>query len=140
MRQVSGAKNMGSDQEDSVPELVVRASHQMSELVREEMRLARAEMVGKVKRVGAGSGMLGGAGLAAILAAQALVAGAIAALTLLLPLWASALVVAGLLAATAGVLAAAGKRRVTHGLPPVPEEALESLKADISVIKERTTR
>ncbi|MDQ0306202.1 hypothetical protein J2S46_000758 [Kitasatospora herbaricolor] len=46
----------------------------------------------------------------------------------------------GLVAATAGVLAAAGKRRVTQGLPPVPGEAVESLKADISVIKERTSR
>lgn len=47
---------------------------------------------------------------------------------------------AGVLAATAYVLATAGGRRITRALPPVPEEALEGLEADISEIKERTTR
>lgn len=73
--------------DDSVGALVARASQQMSELVREEMQLARAEMTQKGKRYGVGGGLFGGAGLLGLLAAQALVCAVIAALALVLPVW-----------------------------------------------------
>ncbi|MDA5284040.1 MULTISPECIES: phage holin family protein [unclassified Streptomyces] len=124
----------------SVSELVSRASQQVSELVREEMRLARAEMTQKGKRFGTGGGLFGGAGLLGILAAQALVAAGIAALALVLPWWLSALILAVVLAATAAVLAMAGKKQIARAVPPAPEQTIDSVKADVAAIREKAHR
>ncbi|MFI6415339.1 phage holin family protein [Streptomyces sp. NPDC050585] len=126
--------------EDSVGELVSRASQQISELVREEMQLARAEMAQKGKRFGVGGGLFGGAGLVGVLAAQALVGAVIAALALLLPLWASALIIAALLAAVAAGMAAAGKKQIAKAGTPAPEQTIDSVKADVAEIKEAAHR
>ncbi|MGR4880807.1 phage holin family protein [Streptomyces sp. LARHCF249] len=126
--------------QDSVGDLVSRASQQISELVREEMQLARAEMTQKGKRFGLGGGLFGGAGLIGILAAQALVAAAIAALALLLPVWASALIIAVLLAVIAAVTAAVAKKKIAAVGTPAPEQAIDSVKADVAEIKEKAHR
>ncbi|MET7370832.1 phage holin family protein [Streptomyces sp. NPDC005566] len=126
--------------EDSVGDLVSQASQQISELVREEMQLARAEMAQKGKRFGVGGGLFGGAGLVGILAAQALVGAVIAALALLLPVWASALIIAALLAAVAAGMATAGKKQITKAGSPTPEQTIDSVKADVAEIKEAAHR
>ncbi|MEV8535511.1 phage holin family protein [Streptomyces sp. NPDC051211] len=126
--------------DESVGDLVSRASQQISELVREEMQLARVEMTQKGKRFGMGGGLFGGAGLVGILAAQALVAAVIAALALLLPVWASALIIAALLAVVAAVMAAAGKKQIAKAGTPAPEQAIDSVKADVAEIKEKAHR
>ncbi|RST08732.1 phage holin family protein [Streptomyces sp. WAC07149] len=132
---------MGSNGDDApVGELVRRASQQISELVREEMRLARAEMTRKGKRYGLGGGLFGGAGLVGVLAAQALVAATIAALALVMPLWASALIIGTVLAAVAALLGMAGKRQVARAGSPAPEQTIDSVKADLAEIKERAHR
>lgn len=125
---------------ESVGVLVSRASEQVSELVRDEMRLARTELGQKGKRFGAGGGLLGGAALVGVLVAQAAVAAGIAALSLVLPVWAAALIVAVVLAAIAAVLAAAGKKQIARAVPPVPEQTVDSVKADVAEIKERAHR
>ncbi|GLX27324.1 hypothetical protein Slala02_31440 [Streptomyces lavendulae subsp. lavendulae] len=130
---------MGSNGDDApVGELVRRASQQISELVREEMRLARAEMTRKGKRYGLGGGLFGGAGLVGVLAA--LVAATIAALALVMPLWASALIIGTVLAAVAALLGMAGKRQVARAGSPAPEQTIDSVKADLAEIKERAHR
>lgn len=126
--------------EDSIGALVTQASQQLSQLVRDEMRLARAEMVRKGKRFGIGGGLFGGAGMVAFLALQALVAAGIAALALVLPVWASALIVCGALAVIAAALALAGRKQVSGAVPPVPERAIEGIKADAAEIKEKAHR
>ncbi|MFE5908947.1 phage holin family protein [Streptomyces wedmorensis] len=126
--------------EEPVGDLVSRASRQISELVREEIRLAQAEMTRKGRRLGVGGGLFGGAGLVGFLAAQALVGGLIAALALLLPVWASALVIAALLAAVAAVTAVAGKKQIARAGAPVPEQTIDSVKADMAEIKEAAHR
>jgi len=123
-----------------VGELVERATRQMSELVRQEMQLARAEMTEKGKRAGIGGGMFGGAALIAVLALQALVAAAIAAVTLELPLWASCLIIAGGLGALAGLLALLGRKQFGRAVPPMPQEAMDGVRTDIEEIKERAHR
>ncbi|MFD8411041.1 phage holin family protein [Streptomyces sp. NPDC059650] len=130
----------GHETDEPVGVLVARASQQISELVREEMLLARAEMTQKGKRYGLGGGLFGGAGLVGILAAQAMVAASIAALALVLPLWAAALIVGAVLAVVATVLATAGKKQVTQAGSPLPEQTIDNVKADVAEIKERTHR
>lgn len=123
--------------DQSVGALVSQASEQLSELVRQELRLARAEMAQKAKKAAIGGGMFGGAGLTALFAVQALTVAAIAGLWLVLPVWAAALVVAGALLLITGILALAGRSEVGRALPPTPQAAIESTKADIETITER---
>ncbi|WP_326600193.1 phage holin family protein [Streptomyces sp. NBC_01803] len=126
--------------EDSVGALVSRASQQISRLVRDELRLAQGEMADKGKRFGIGGGLYGGAAIVAIVAFQALVATGIAALALALPVWAAALIVSGVLLALAAVLAALGRKKVRQATPPVPERAIDSVRADVTEIRERAHR
>ncbi|WP_246023868.1 phage holin family protein [Nocardia yunnanensis] len=126
--------------QETVGELVQRASQQLTELVRGELRLAQAEMKEKGKRYGVGGGLFGGAGVVGFLALQALVATVIAALALALPVWASALIVTAVLAVIAAVLALTGSKQVGQAAPPTPDQAIENVKADIAQIKESTHR
>ncbi|MGW7328370.1 phage holin family protein [Streptomyces sp. NPDC054840] len=126
--------------DDAVGVLISRASQQMSELVRQEMRLARAEMTRKGKRFGTGGGLFGGAGLLGVLAAQALVVAGIAALALVLPVWASALIATAVLAASAAVVAMAGRKQIAKAGTPAPERTMESLRADMAEIREKAHR
>ena len=88
-----------------VAELVQRASQQLTELVRGELRLAQAEMEEKGRRYGKGGGLFGGAGMVGLLMLQALVATAIAALAVALPVWAAALIVTAALGVVAAAMA-----------------------------------
>ncbi|MCT9929321.1 phage holin family protein [Planotetraspora sp. A-T 1434] len=124
----------------STGELVRRLSEDVSRLVRDELRLARLEMTEKGKRAGVGAGMLGGAGVVALYGGGSLVAAAIIALAMVLPAWASALIVGAALLLVAGVVGLVGKRQVSRATPPTPEKAIQSFKTDIDVMKERARR
>jgi hypothetical protein len=126
--------------EDSTKALLARASQQLSRLVREEMRLAQAEMVAKGRRYQIAGGLYGGAAVVGVVAFQALVAAAIALVALALPVWLSALLVAGALAAVAALLAATARKRMREGAPPRPEQAIDSVRADLAEVKERAHR
>jgi nitrate/nitrite transporter NarK len=128
----------GSD--EPVGELVQRASQQLSQLVRDEMRLAQAEMAHKGKRFGVGGGLFGGAGLFGVLTLQAGVAAVIAAVALALPVWASAVIVTASLAVITAVLAATGRQQISKATPAAPEQAVDSVKADVAEIKEKARR
>ncbi|MEU6419847.1 phage holin family protein [Streptomyces spiralis] len=134
----------GPDQQtlgaEPVGELVQRASQQLTELVRGELRLAQAEMKEKGKRYGKGGGLFGGAGLVGFLTLQALVATAIAALAVALPVWAAALIVTMVLGVSAAVMAISGKKQVDQAAPPTPEQTVENVKADVAEIKESVHR
>ncbi len=127
-------------QERPVGDLVRQLTEQVSVLVRDEIRLAQLELTRKGKKAGIGAGLMGGGGLVALYGAACLIAGAIAALSLVLAVWAAALIVGGLLLIVAGILALAGRSGLRKATPPLPEEAAESLKADVQVIKERAGR
>src|SRR3954447_5826157 len=135
-----GSTRPGSSAQEPVGDLVQRASHQLSQLVRDEMRLAQAEMTEKGKRYGKGGGLFGGAGLGGVLTLQALVATGIAALSLVMDVWAAALIVTGVLAAVTAVMAALGKQQFSKGSPPTPERTVDRVKADVAAIKESAHR
>ncbi|MGW1465430.1 phage holin family protein [Streptomyces sp. NPDC002308] len=120
--------------------LVSQASQQLSQLVRDEMRLAQAEMTQKGKRLGLGGGLFGGAAGVGYLALAALVAAAIAGLATALPVWASALIVGVVLAAVTAGLALKGKKEIALATPPKPERAIDDVKADMAEIKEKAHR
>ncbi|MFI6851621.1 phage holin family protein [Streptomyces sp. NPDC050416] len=129
-----------SGSQEPVGDLVQRASQQLTELVRGEMRLAQAEMREKGKRYGKGGGLFGGAGLVGFLTAQALVATVTAALAVPLPVWAAALIVTAVLGVITAVLAVKGRKEVSQAAPPAPEQTIDSVKADVAEIKESAQR
>ncbi|MCW5249441.1 phage holin family protein [Streptomyces sp. SHP 1-2] len=128
------------DEQHSVGELVGRATEQLSRLVRQEVALAKEELAEKGRRAGRGGGMLGAAGAVAYVGLFALAGTGVAALALVLPVWASALIVTGVLFVVAGLLALTGRSQLRRAVPPKPEEALDGLRADVDTIRERAHR
>ena len=116
--------------------VVHRLSEQIPELVRSEIRLAQAELTQKGKRAGLGIGMFSLAGLLVFFAAGVLIATAIIALDLVLPLWAAGLIVAGALLIGALGAALGGRNELEQATPPTPEHAIDGVKQDIATLKE----
>nr|WP_207781971.1 phage holin family protein [Phytoactinopolyspora limicola] len=123
----------------STSQLVADAAEQSSRLVRDEIRLALAEMREKPKSVGIGLGLFGTAGLFALYGVGVLIAAGILALALVLPAWAAALIVAVVLFVAAGIAGLVG-RRAAQRARPVPEQAVENVQRDIEELRERGTR
>ena len=119
----------------SIGELMSQLSTQTSRLVRDEMRLATKELQQSVKHAGIGAGLISAAGLLSVLGLMTLVAAAVAALALVLPVWAAAVIVAVVLFVAAGVAALFSRKQVAEVAPP-PKESVESLKADIKEVKD----
>lgn len=128
----------GSERADepTVAQLVSDLSQQTSTLIREEMRLAQAELQDKAKHAGTGIGLFSGAGLLAFFGGAALVTTAILALALVLPGWLAALVVSVALFIAAGVAALVGKGQVQQATPAKPEQTIDNLPRDVRAVKQ----
>jgi membrane-associated protease RseP (regulator of RpoE activity) len=125
----------GRTEDGSIGDLVSRMSEQTSRLIRNELRLAQAEMAAKGKRAGVGAGMFGGAGLLSVFGIGCLVTTAILALAGPVADWLAALIVGIVLFAVAGVVALVGKKQVAQAGPPVPTEAVQGVKQDVQTLK-----
>lgn len=124
----------------STGELVSRLSTQLSELVRGELELARAELTAKGKRAGVGAGLAGTGGVVALFGVGTLIAAAVAALALVVPVWLSALIIGVTLLLVAGVLAVAGRGQLQRAGPAVPEQAVQGVQRDVETVKEAVHR
>lgn len=120
----------------SLAELVRRLGDELSTLVRDEIRLAQAELAQKGKQAGVGAGIFGGAGMLAFYGVGALIAALTLALSLALEPWLAAVIVGVVLLAVAGILGLVGKRKVQEAFPPLPQQAVQNVKDDIAVVKE----
>lgn len=119
----------------SIGELMGQLSAQTSRLVRDEMRLAQKELQQSVKHAGIGAGLISAAGLLAVLGLMTVIAAGVAALALVLPVWAAAVVVAVVLFIAAGIAALFSRKQAAEVAPP-PKASVESVKADIKEVKE----
>jgi hypothetical protein len=126
--------------ERSTSELIKLMSEQVSTLVRDELKLAQLEMTRKGKQAGIGAGLMGGGGVIALYGLGCLIACAIIAISRVLAPWLSALIIGVALLAVAGTAALTGRSKLRQATPPVPAEAVESVKADVDEIRERTHR
>lgn len=120
----------------STADLVKLASEQVSQLVRDEIALAKLEMTTKAKKMGLGAGLFGGAGVVAFYGVGALLAGLALLLALVLPAWAAALIVAGGLFLIAGICALVGRFEFKRAGTPVPEQTIGSVKADVDTLSQ----
>ncbi|WP_193043155.1 phage holin family protein [Mycolicibacterium baixiangningiae] len=122
----------------SLGELMSQLSAQTSRLVRDELRLAQKEFQESAKHAGIGAGLLSVAGLFAFLGLATVIAAAVAALSLVLPVWAAALIVALVLFIIAGVAALVSKKQAEEITPAAPR-TVETVKADIQEVKDRAS-
>jgi len=123
-------------EDHTVGALVHDLSQQTSQLIREELALAKAELQEKGKHAGIGIGLFSGAGLLAFYGGAALVATAILALALVIPAWLAALVVTVVIFAAAGIAALVGKKQVQRATPPKPEQTIDNLPRDVQAVKQ----
>ena len=135
---MESSANNNDLRQEPIGDLFKRLSQETTQLVRQEMELAKAEMTEKGKRAGVGAGMFGAAGVVGLLALGALTAFLIMLLDGALANWLSALIVAVVYGAIAGVLALRGRTKVQDAGPPVPEQTVETVKEDIQWAKTRT--
>src|SRR5690242_5563911 len=124
---------------ESTADLVKDLSREVSQLVREEIALAKAEMTQKGKKAGIGAGMLSGAAVLGLAAAGGSMATLMLLLDLVMPAWLAALIATLVYGAAAAVLAMRGKERITEAAPPAPEQTIESVKEDVQWAKSHAT-
>jgi len=136
----SSATQLPRDQGHSTGELVKMMTEQVSVLIRDELKLAQLEMASKGKQAALGAGLFGASGVVAIYGVGCLLACAIIAISGVVAAWLAALIVGAALLAAAGCVALIGKNRLSKATPPVPQEAVASVKADVEEVKERTHR
>lgn len=111
----------------SLGELVGEVSRDLSELMRKELELAKAELADSAKRSGLGAGLLGGAGYAAMMTLLFLSIALWWALGLLVGGGWSGVIVAAIWAIVAVVLYAVGMGRIrsVRGAPQTVETVKE---------------
>ncbi len=137
----TGAQPVSSVPAASAPtsELVGDLARQVTDLVHEEIELAKAELAQKARQAGLGAGAMGAAAVLGLLGLGCLLAAAIAGLHLVIALWVAALVVGGSCLLVAGMTVLAARRAVRQATPPVPTEAIESTKEDVRWLKTQAT-
>ncbi|MCF6379916.1 phage holin family protein [Nocardioides KLBMP 9356] len=119
----------GASDGRSLGEIVGDLSTDLTTLVKQELTLARTELKEEASKAGKGAGMLGGAGIAGLLA---LILGSFALAYLLdnwMPVELAFLIVTILWAIVGAVLAARGRKELKNSNPQLPETQ-QTLKED----------
>ncbi len=119
----------------SVGELMSQLSTQTSRLVRDEMRLAQKEFQESVRHAGIGAGLFSVAGVLGLFALATFIAAAVAGLSLVLDVWAAALIVGAVLLVAAGIAALVGRKQTQEVTPATPR-TVETVKADLQELKD----
>jgi hypothetical protein len=124
--------------ERSAGEIMQDVMRDTGEVVRGELRLAKAEISEKAAKAGKAGGYFGTAALCGVMGFACLVLCGVAALALVMPVW----LAAGLMAVFLVCIAAAayvGGRSKMKDINPVPERTVQTIKDDIQWAKHRTT-
>ncbi|ARJ04021.1 phage holin family protein [Humibacter sp. BT305] len=111
-----------------VPTLIVK-------LLKDELENIKRELTKRLASLGIGIGLLVFAGLLAFFLLAVLIAAAVLGLSTVFAPWLAALLTAAGLLIIIIVLALVGLASVKKGMPPVPKEAVDSLKKDVNVVK-----
>jgi len=107
----------------------------VTDLIKGEIESLKLELIGKLKAAGIGVGFLLGAAIVALGFIGVLLTAAIFALSLVMPGWLAALLVAAVLLILAVLLGLIGYRSLKKGIPPLPTETIDSLKRDVNVVR-----
>lgn len=119
-------------------QLASEVAKDMSTLVRQEVALAKAELQQEAKTAGTAVGAFGGAGFAGYFVLVFLSLAGMYGLAALMPIGWAALIVAGVWAVIAGVLAVIGRSKI-KAFSPKPERTIETVKEDVQWAKTRNS-
>ncbi len=107
----------------------------VTDLLKAEFANLQREIVGKLKAIGIGVAFFVVAAVLAFFMLGVLLAAAVLGFATIMPAWAAALTVAGIILVAIIVLVLIGVNRLKHGVPPAPTETIESVKDDVRAIK-----
>lgn len=120
----------------STVQLIERLSEQTSTLVKTEVSNALQEVKSKGTRLGVGVGISGAGALLLLFGLGTLVAAAVLGLATAVSAWIAALIVAAVLLAVGGVVAAIGASRAKSAVPPAPQTTVRSVQTDVATVRE----
>jgi hypothetical protein len=123
--------------ETSIGELIGNISNDLSQLFRQEVELAKAELKQEAAKAGKAAGMLGGAGFAGYLAVVLLSFAAVFGLANVMDAGWAALIVAVVWAVIGAVLFVTGRNKLKT-VDPVPHRTVETIKEDAQWLKNPT--
>ena len=123
--------------ETSIGELIGNISNDLSQLFRQEVELAKAELKQEASKAGKAAGMLGGAGFAGYLAVVLLSFAAVFGLANVMDAGWAALIVAVVWAVIGGVLFVTGRNKLKT-VDPVPHRTVDTIKEDAQWLKNPT--
>ena len=106
----------------------------LSDLVRQEIEQLKQELTNKLKHAGVGIGLTAVAGAFVFSAIAVFTAAGVLGLATVLPAWAAALIVGGVLVIMAALLVVAGVANVRRSAPLTPTNTISSVKQDVTVI------
>jgi amino acid transporter len=104
-------------------------------LVKDEIEGLKREITSRLAKLGVGAALFVVAALLGFFALAVLIAAAVLGLSTVFAPWLSALIVAAVLLIIVAILVLVGVKSVKKGIPPVPEESVDSLKKDVNAIK-----
>jgi uncharacterized membrane protein YqjE len=125
------------DERRPVSEIVQNIANNLQEIVRAEFRLAKTELTERGRNMGRAAAILGAGVLLLAIAGLLLVATIVAALSLFMPVWAAALIVAIVLGALGAGMALVGRERLKKSNLR-PDDTIESVKEDVEWLKRQT--
>ena len=117
----------GASGERTLGQLVSDVSTDLSQIMRGQLELAKAEIKQDVSHAGKGAGMFAGAGVLALYGLGLLLLGLAGVIAIWLSWWAGLLIVAAVLFLVAGILALIGKKQITQ-VKGKPEKAIDQGK------------
>ncbi|HZB84604.1 MAG: phage holin family protein [Actinomycetota bacterium] len=120
--------------ERSIKEILDALRPQMQELVNKQVELARAELTPVGRQAGIGTGLLAVGAVFMLVFLILLSFTGVYLLALILPLWASALIVSGILLLIGGILAGSGAN-ILRKLDPTPHRTISTLQQNIDWLK-----
>ncbi|MFF5292022.1 phage holin family protein [Paractinoplanes globisporus] len=123
--------------EKSIGELIGNISDDLSQLFRQEVELAKAELKEEATKAGKAAGMLGGAGFAGYLAVVLLSFAAVFGLANVMDAGWAALIVAVVWGVIGAALYATGRNRLKT-VDPMPRRTVDTIKEDARWLKNPT--
>ncbi len=128
-----------STEDRSLSDLLSDVTGEIATLFRQEVELARVETSEQVSRAAKAGAMLGAAAVVGFLTLILLAFAAAWGLTEVVPEGVAFLIVGLVFGIVAAVLAKAGKKKIAS-ISPVPDQTVQTLKADVQVAKDSFAR
>ena len=125
-----------SDGHESTRDILQDVWRGVTNVMRAEERLARAELKDDMRAAGKAAGMFGAAAVCGLLTAASLTACLIAGLALIMPVWLAALVAALFLACMGGAFYAGGRGKLKQTPPPL-SETRQKVRSDYEWVKQQ---